>query len=878
MKNYLATIRWPVLSGKFPWTVIYFIPLLYFTLFDQAAFIPSVRNFSVVLVVLILAPWLLLKIKRPASWPATPLDYLLGLVLLVQFISALFSPSFRLTLYNLWLLLLSILCFYFMLDRLRAGRENFLWPAFLLVVTWVLGLAVLEFLIWYLGLVPLLGFEVSWPAVAGWTLPPQPRRLGLAFLTVPVAPPFSAYVGLFILLALGLALSTRRLSTRLALSGFILLSLLVLLFTFSRAGLVTLGAGLVTLVWLAWLGRRHSGPSLTPTARTISIRLADWGQSWRTKWFIPITALLMFLFLILLAWNWRYFTNEVFENRAGSNQIRLALLQAAIRMWQDYPLLGLGPGLFGEFYRNYIPPNSFFLLYLSAHSLYFQLLAEAGLAGIVLAMLIALNGSTASYQRLRQPKPSPQQWRLIGAVSAVVGYFVTAAIEQLWWLPFLIPLGLIAAYPFYQPGDVAAASGPKVGPEPQRPRWLPLFYLILLTASGAAWLWLNSVADRLATLTENVKPGQELAIAEELGRLQKLDPGLPLYTIGQAYYLGRHVINTLAVAPCSQPPSTIPEPEQAVLEQSIRLYEAGLQPLKAHPIYWANLASLYWLNHQPEAAQAALTQARNLSNTEDATNDLFRLNSGCYYELQGQTEAAVSAYSQLLHHQPQLLSSGFWQGSAFRAAQLPQIMQLALGRAPDQLSRLLLAIEFELARQNIPKTEKLIAELSQAYPDSPQAKRYQAQKLLRQRQIPPSLDLAQQLQDYQLLGEIALASGDTDSAQLNFKKALFINPGSVESRWQLAHLALAQGNTAEAIAQLKHLTAPYPWPDTNDSRFIYGYSANWPLYNSLLVVAAPPLQGQAFDLLARLYQDTGQPDLARAVYQALTTYDPYLKN
>lgn len=858
------------LPKKIPWGLIYFIPLFYFTLLDQTAFIPSVRTFSIILVWIILVPWLTIKIWRRQSWPVTPLNYLFIGVIVLNFISALLSPSFRLTLYQLWLLVLSILIFYFMLDQFQAGRESLLWQALLVVALLALVLALYEFSAWYFGWLPLLGFEISWPQVASWTIPPHPRRLSFALLTVPVAPPFSAYVALFIPLTLGLALSTRRWLLRVGLAGFILLALLVLLLTFSRTGLVTLLVSLISFLVLAWLARRASSLQLEQH-QSMGLRFTTWWRGWKIKWLMPLLMLITAIVGLIIIRNWDLFSNEVFENRAGSNEIRLTLIQAAIHIWQDHPLLGIGPGLFGQYYRNYIPANSFFLLNLSTHSFYFQLLAETGLAGLLLAGFIALTGLRAIYQRLFQPQSSAYPWRLIGSISTLLGYFISAAIEQLWWLPFFILLGLAGAHLFTQ-NDQRSNQAPvyqNIG--------LPVFYLILLLALGGTWLYVNTTAERFASLTQAVEPGQELAVAQDLNRLQTFDPGLPIYPLGQGYYLGRHVINTLTIAPCALPPGLISESEQATLNQAIQLYESALQPLKAHPIYWANLASLYWLRGQPELAQKTLNQAVQLSNTIDSNIEIYLLNSGCYYELSGNTAQAIERYSQLLQRNPGLAASNFWQASAFRADHLPDIINKAIADTADRYQQLLLASAIAAAGNQSDSLEQLQQELLTHFPQTPEAIRWQAEQLLQQKNYTESLALANQIEDYHLLGQIALSSGNSETAQANYKKDIFLNPQAVESRFALAQIELAAGHTDEAINQLKRITMPAEYPNTLDSKFIYGYSTNFPLYNSLLMLKVPPIQGQPFALLAKIYEAAGQPEAAQAVQTALVSYDPYLK-
>jgi tetratricopeptide (TPR) repeat protein len=490
-----------------------------------------------------------------------------------------------------------------------------------------------------------------------------------------------------------------------------------------------------------------------------------------------------------------------------------------------------------------------------------------------------------AYQRLIALRDPSQSWRFIGVLSTLIGYFISAAIEQLWWPAFLIPVCLLAAYIFYQPAPILppASADEKWSYKPDallhRWRgWLPGIYLSLLLIFGATFIYINTVAGRFEQLTKAVTPDQTLSIAQEISQLQRFDPGLPIYSVAQGHYLGQHVIDTLAVAPCANPPANLPPAEKLNLEKAIRLYEQGLDPIKAHPLYWANLASLYWLNHQPTKAQAALTQAVNLSNISDPNIGLYLLNSGCYYELQGQTTAAITAYGRLVERNPALVNSAFWQASAFRAEHLPQIIDTASKHSHDQQQQLLIAIELEWAQGHIEKATQLINTLATAFPDSVETLRWQAKSLLKQGKYQASHILAAKIEDNQLLGQIALKTGDLALAQTHLKKALFMQPDDVQTRFQLAQVALAQGDQATAIAYLQRITSPYSLPTTADSRFIYGYPTHFSIYSSLLFITPPPLQGQPYELLAQLYQAAGQADKAEKVRQGLPTYDPYLKN
>lgn len=855
-------------TKRLPWTLFFFIPILYFTLFDQPGFVPSARTFSIYLVLLVFVPWLGLKVWCRQSFVYTPLDYPFLLIIAVHLISVFLSAASRLTFYSLWLLLLSILTFYILLDQLQAGRENVLWKAVFLVAAIVLELAVLEFLAWYFGLFPLLEFDISWPKVAGWTFPPVPRRLGLALLTVPVAPPFSGYVAMFIPVTLGLALSTRRRSVRLGLAGFGLLALVILILTFSRTGLVALGLGLATFAGLSGYVWKRVGFGSDGSTH---LRLWNWSQP-HSKY---LALGLLFVFALLFI---EVFLNRdsIFFNRQSSNEHRLFLLQAAWRMWQDQPWFGVGPGLFGLFYKNYIPPNMLYFISISAHSVYFQTLAEIGLVGLLAVTLLPVIGLREGYEKLRYAASSQKVWRLIGVISSLVAFLTAAAIEEVWFLAFIIPFCFLAAYLFYFPSGRAAL--PSMSRSRRIRAWLPGFYLVILVGFAATLLHTNRVAEQFFMVTASAEPGQELATAEAMRHLQQADPGLPLYTLGQAYFQGKQVITKLQVEPCILPPARLPETERAVLAEAIRAYETGLHVIKSHPIYWANLAALYWLDRQPEAAQAALKQAVELSDLNDPKTAFYLLNSGCYYELQGETEPAIAAYGQLLAHTPDIISSPFWQASEFRAAHLSAIIESAVQQPPTAPEQLAVAIRIELARGNEQAADVLVDKLAVTFPDDYNGLKWHAQQLIRQQKYPESQAIADRFEDDQLRGEIALAKGDFTAAQTYLEKAVFLNLDDTEAYYDLAQVALAEGDSAAAIGYLKRITPPFSPPTTTEARFIYGYPPDFSIYPSLLLIAPPPLQGQPFRLLARLYRQSGQADLANEIERALASYDPYLKN
>jgi O-antigen ligase/polysaccharide polymerase Wzy-like membrane protein len=172
-----------------------------------------------------------------------------------------------------------------------------------------------------------------------------------------MALPF-AYFSIFI---------TRRTIVRVlyaTLAGAFMVAVVV---SFSRGGFLGLGAALI----YCWMRSPRGWPAyLIPSALVLTLVVAATPAYWTEM-------------------------QSITDMREATIQYRFDLWQIAYRMFEDYPLTGVGPGNFvwnaGDYqsaeqferYRRSLAASSV------THSLYFELLAELGLAGfsIFLAML-----------------------------------------------------------------------------------------------------------------------------------------------------------------------------------------------------------------------------------------------------------------------------------------------------------------------------------------------------------------------------------------------------------------------------------------------------------------------------------------------------------
>jgi O-antigen ligase len=149
---------------------------------------------------------------------------------------------------------------------------------------------------------------------------------------------------------------------------FLLFSLLVLLggivSSFSRGGLV----GLVGVVFYCWL--------MTPK-----------------KVFITVFGVIVFFIALnFLPQEYKDDMATIFEGTSESTAgERIYSWTCALRMFQDYPLFGVGPGNFPHRFAEYEPPEKWKGRGhggRAAHSLYFTLIPEFGIIGVVCFFLM----------------------------------------------------------------------------------------------------------------------------------------------------------------------------------------------------------------------------------------------------------------------------------------------------------------------------------------------------------------------------------------------------------------------------------------------------------------------------------------------------------
>jgi len=325
----------------------------------QGIYAVGLRILSLVVITMVLGAWIAVAIIRPTWRPRTVLWPAFLAALIVFGVSLAASRTPRLgadyLAYALLLTALYLLFQRFMAQpyfRAQIGRLSI---ALLLVVGGWYALAVLQDWTRWWGLVGRITTPPLRPYFEGliYGNPSAVMTMAVLFLGPSVA-------------QIGFGSPPRRV----AVTGLAILVLIVTVVSGSRAGWLGLGLG-ICMAGAIWL--------IVPTNRAAAGRLL--GQRWvRIAAALGIAAggvaSIVFGPAILL------------RTTAGGEELRATFYQASIRMFQDSPLLGTGPGTWVALRTSYTMPGEIDYYVPHAHSIYAQTLSEFGLLGVAAGIIV----------------------------------------------------------------------------------------------------------------------------------------------------------------------------------------------------------------------------------------------------------------------------------------------------------------------------------------------------------------------------------------------------------------------------------------------------------------------------------------------------------
>jgi tetratricopeptide (TPR) repeat protein/O-antigen ligase len=728
--------------------------LAYFTFIGGAfagIYLYGPRPISQAIVVAIIGAWLASKFLRLESWPATPLDRPLVLVLAVVVMASLFSKYPRLSLDSALVIFAYALVFWFVYEQVQADWfAELLLKCLFIVVAIVCLIAITELLRWYLG----LPGGPAWPSLGLGIWPPTPPRIGGLSLGSPNH--LSAYLVLLMPLALARGLVARRHVERLAFWFLALLMLGLIVVSRSRGGLMGALGGLTVLAIGSWpyLGRRW--PMLRPTRRRVVALIS-----------LLIIGFVGFTLVLAL------------RSRVETARVRLDMWRSALQMVAGNPLLGVGPGSFGLEYLRFRDAAQFSEVFSQAHNIYLHTLATLGIAGMVATAWLVCTLVITAWRLWRGEGDRCWAWTRLGAMAGLAGFATHGLVDALF-LEFpsvflvVIMLATFAVRPV----------SPRPTPTRSARWWLkPALASVLFAVGIGAAIWSDTGFVAFDHAVSASHRGDWAATVESLRTAVNRDPDYDYYRLQLGLAYGQLAAD-----------------DPAFLPDAIAAYRSGGIDGDYYALNHANLAWLLWQAGEQEDALHEMKRAVEL----EQVNYNYYLNLGLMLERMGRSEAAHLEYAQAVVRSPRLLELSYWDEGQPAARSREQLAQTALSLAgtwqggdsssltPGQAAYYL--GDWETA------SDWLEASLRSS-PDDPDLWIDLGRVWLAQGNPAQALDAAQRAVAldaplhvaFELSAEAHLALGDLEAAAADLQVAYFLSPG-YRTFMLLGRLAEAQGS------------------------------------------------------------------------------------
>jgi tetratricopeptide (TPR) repeat protein len=801
-------------------TLLLTLPVAYFTIFYSAPihstyFYPQRIRLQGAAAVLV-AGWLIWKWRRGREAAHTPIDLPIAALLAAALLSTLTSVDGRLSLETVVGAAAGAIAFYFFLDVVRSPTlRSALVDAVLFVAILACGVGLYRLTRWYVDLPSVLQ-TAAWRSLGRDVPPPRLSLLGN---------PNTLAAYLVLVLPLGVHRWTRIRARLGRLLGAVVLlaGLLVLLLTQSRGGVVGLLGATLTGLWSMrkQIGRRQR-------------------------------AVLIGLLLLAVVGGGLVMLQRGFDPSAGSDEVRLECWRVAFVVMREYPLLGSGPGTFGQQLIRYRDPLRLQEEFAHAHSMYFTVAAEMGWLGLLAAGWLA-GAFVVALHRGRGPKGGFTLDR--ASIAGLAGWGAHGLVDSFLDKPTISLLAFLLA-------ALALSARSQVFYRPSTRRTLAL--TATCVALAAATLWINWGFSAFSHARAAAYREEWEAASEWMETAVARDPA--------NWYYRRDLALAYGHLACE---------EAAWLEPAIVAYEDHLRRFDAWAPDHANLAALLAEAGEYDRAITAMETARRLDPEEPAYTCLL----GRYLEADGRIDEAVEAFSTCLARAPHLTSASFWQETPWRAAAMPQILHQAIQRTEEEgdllaKARLLTAAgdstgaltAVEVYRQNYPTDPD--AELTTALILAQTGDRAQARDRLE------ALVARDPLvgEAWLLLGRIYLEEGDIQRAAEAASIALALKTDE-RSR-------LLAGQVAEAQGDLKTALSAYRWVVDGALYAPVSSFAPWvahrlPVEGEWLPCVRPPRPHESLAeptlALGRLLEAQGECREAADLYRRVLKREPTLQ-
>ncbi len=457
---------------------------------------------------------------------------------------------------------------------------------------------------------------------------------------------------------------------RLASAGGLVLLVVALFFTLSRAGWVA--AAVAAALCVAGWGL-VARPDLVGALRLEAIgrrgaRLVLLG--------IGLVATLAVLTVVLvLATRWESRPEWLFR---GSLSPRLDAMAAGGEMFRDRPLLGTGPATYGFMYAQY--SGDYPVHAVHSHNGYLQAADDLGLAGVGVMLVVAVAAGAGLWRGYRRAPPE-KRLLLVACVAATTGFLVhSLADAPNLSKTALVPLAIVLALMVRAAQDgIAGGSDGDPRSEEDRARARPMLWaalrlarvlppvtvLVALVAVLYFWSNLDGPHHRYSQGLDDANAGRWLEAVNHFEQAADGDPDFALYQL----QLG--LSETMAYVDGGDLATGV---RGELLERGIGHLERGLQLEPRSAIGNANLARAYLMADCLEEAGEAAEEAIRWAG-KDAVVILV---AAGVLEDAGAAEEAREAYAAAVSLDAGLAVSEFWSGSAFRRQSFEEIVARSL--------------------------------------------------------------------------------------------------------------------------------------------------------------------------------------------------------
>jgi tetratricopeptide (TPR) repeat protein/O-antigen ligase len=579
---------------------------------------------------LVAAVWLLSKVSprwpwpRNRSWPHSPIDYPLMATLAVIIVASLQALSVPLSIEVAGQLFAYALAFWMLYEVMaREWVRQLYLKSLLIVAAMACLMAFIGLAYWYFG----LPNGPSWPSLGLGLLPPPLPRLTatlgnpniLAAFLVPLVP-----------FTVGYGFSRAGAARWMSLALGLLIGVTLLL-TQSRAGLLGMVAGSATLFVASLSIWVHRVPGITFLRRQPIVR------------FVLLGSAMTFLLVALIVVTGRGTLFSLVRGATG----RVDLWTDALRMAGAYPLLGVGPGCFGQGLLLFRDAGQQATLHSHAHNLYLHALATLGIVGALAVIWLTGKLLWSAWGLLRKESVKAHRWIRAAAIGAIVGFLGQGMLEALAYEVagvFLLVISMAAVV--LQPTD-------NTDKRSHRPVFLWIFpaaISVLFVAIVVFTVRSDRENARFQAAASLAQQGEWRAAITILEDLCEDNPGFDYYCqmLGFAY-------GYVAVT----------EDDSDCLMKAIQTYESSGISSDRYAPHHANFAWLLWHVDDHERAKAemqqaiALSRGRSLTATRTQTAD-YHINLGVMLEEDGQYDLAQMAYAQAVALFPEWITARFW--------------------------------------------------------------------------------------------------------------------------------------------------------------------------------------------------------------------------